>query len=111
MLQITDAAETALRRIRLESDVPQDATVRIGPIATADGVAGIGFAFTDGPETGDQRISEVEDFQVYLAPELAGRLKEAALEVTADLEGITLQLRTQDQLNDSAARAAPAGPE
>ena len=110
MLKITDAAETALRRIRLETDVPQDATVRIGPISTDDGVVGIGFAFTDGPETGDQKISETEDFQVYLAPELAGRLKEAALEVTADMEGITLQLRTRDQLNGSDTPRLRGGP-
>jgi Fe-S cluster assembly iron-binding protein IscA len=110
MLQITDAAETALRRIRLETDVPEDATVRIGPIETPDGVVGIGFAFTDGPEDGDQKISETEDFQVYMAHDLAARLTEAALEVTADMEGITLQLRTQDQLNGSAKphlRGAP----
>ena len=110
MLQITDAAETALRRIRLESDVPEDATVRTGPISTAEGVVGIGFAFTDGPETGDQRISETEDFQVYLAPELAGRLTGAALEVTADMEGITLQLRTPDELNGSAMPRLRGGP-
>jgi Fe-S cluster assembly iron-binding protein IscA len=110
MLQITDAAETALRRIRLETDVPEDATVRIGPISTPDGVVGIGFAVTDGPETGDQKISATEDFQVYLAPELARRLKEAALEVTADMEGITLQLRTQDQLNGSDTPRLPGGP-
>jgi Fe-S cluster assembly iron-binding protein IscA len=110
MLQMTDAAETALRRIRLESDVPQDATVRIGPISTGDGVVGIGFAFTDGPQTGDQKISVTDDFQVYLAPELAGRLQQAALEVTADMEGITLQLRTQDQLNGSTTPRLPGGP-
>jgi hypothetical protein len=68
MLQMTDAAETALRRIRLESDVPEDATVRIGPISTSDGVVEIGFAFTDRLETGDQRISEIEDFHVSWPP-------------------------------------------
>ena len=108
MLQMTDAAETALRRIRLESDVPKDAAVRIGPIEASDRVVGIGFAFTDGPEDGDQKISETEDFQVFIARQLAVSLKEAALEVTADMEGVTLQLRTQEQLNGSA-KSRPAG--
>lgn len=110
MLQISHAAETALRRIRLESEVPKNSTVRIGAIKTADGVVGIGFAFTDGPEDDDLRVSEVEDFQVYLAPELAGRLTEAALEVTESEEGITLQLRTQEQLNGWAKSSLPGKP-
>jgi hypothetical protein len=98
MFQISDSAQKALRQIRLENGIPPDAAVRIGAIE-ADGRVGIGFAFTDGPEGGDQQISDVEDFQVYLAEELAVSLTEAALELTSNEEGITLQLRTQEQLN------------
>jgi hypothetical protein len=58
MLQIRDSAETALRRIRSENEVAHDAAVRIGPIETLDGLIGIGFAFTDGPEDGDQTVYE-----------------------------------------------------
>lgn len=102
MLQIRDSAETALRRIRGENDVPTDAAVRIGAIETSDGLVGIGFAFTDGPEDGDQTISHADSFRVYLAKELATPLGQAAIEATANVEGITLQLRTQEQLNGSA---------
>lgn len=101
MLQISDAAETALRRIRLENDVAEDAAVRIAAIETPDGFVGIGFAFTDGPEDGDQTISDRDHFRVYLARQLALPLAEAALEETANVEGITLELRTQEQLNGS----------
>jgi L-alanine-DL-glutamate epimerase-like enolase superfamily enzyme len=105
MFQISDSAEKALRQIRLENGIPPDAAVRIGPIETDDGEVGIGYAFTGGPEGGDQKISDVEDFQVYLTEELAASLNEAALELTANEEGITLQLRTQEQLNGSAKQA------
>jgi hypothetical protein len=105
MFQISDSAEKALRQIRLENGIPPDAAVRIGAIETDDGGVGIGFAFTGGPEGGDHKISDVEDFQVYLAEELAVSLTEAALELTSNEEGITLQLRTQEQLNGSAKQA------
>jgi Fe-S cluster assembly iron-binding protein IscA len=99
MLQIRDSAETALRRIRSENDVPQDADVRIGAIETLDGLIGIGFAFTDGPEDGDQTVFEREGFSVYVASELALSLTAAAIEATADDEGVALQLRSQEELN------------
>lgn len=60
---------------------------------------GIGFAFTDGPEDGDQTIFDGEDFRVYLASELALSLTAAAIEATADEEGVALQLRGQEELN------------
>jgi Fe-S cluster assembly iron-binding protein IscA len=99
MLQIRDSAETALRRIRSENDVPQDAAVRIGAIETLDGLIGIGFAFTDGPEDGDQTVFDRENFRVYLASELALSLTAAAIEATGDEEGVALQLRSQEELN------------
>jgi Fe-S cluster assembly iron-binding protein IscA len=99
MLQIRDSAETALRRIRSENDFPQDAAVRIGAIETLDGLIGIGFAFTDGPEDGDHMIFERQDFRVFLASELALSLTAAAIEATGDEEGVALQLRSQEELN------------
>jgi Fe-S cluster assembly iron-binding protein IscA len=100
MLQITEAAESALRRIRHENDVPATTALRIGAVQRPGGGVGIGFAFTDGPEDGDATISEKEDFLVYLSQELVGPLGEAALEATSDDDGITLELRTQAQLHD-----------
>jgi Fe-S cluster assembly iron-binding protein IscA len=102
MFQVSDSAEKALRQIRLENGIPPEAAVRIGAIETEDGGVGIGYAFTDGPQSGDHMISDVEDFRVYLADELAVSLGEAGLELTANEEGITLHLRTQEQLNGSS---------
>ena len=103
MLQITDGAEAALRQIRDENAVPDDATLRIAAVEAPSGSVGIGFAFTDGPEEGDEAISEKKDFRVYLSRELAAPLGGAALEATADEEGITLELRTQAQLHNHQA--------
>jgi Fe-S cluster assembly iron-binding protein IscA len=100
VLQITQAAESALRRIRQENDVPATTALRIGAVQRRGGDVGIGFAFTDGPEDGDEMIAEKEDFQVYLSRELVMPLGEAALEATSDEDGITLELRTQAQLHD-----------
>ena len=99
MLQITEAAESALRRIRQENDVPATTPLRIGAVKRPGGDVGIGFAFTDGPEEGDEMIAEQEDFRVYLSRELVGPLGEAALEATSDEDGIALELRTQAQLH------------
>ncbi|MGH2674836.1 MAG: hypothetical protein ACRDKA_11365 [Actinomycetota bacterium] len=105
MLQISEAAEAALRRIREENDVPHDAALRIAATRDPSGGVGIGFAFTDGPEEGDAPISQKDDFQVYLAKELATPLEDAALEATSDEEGITLELRTQVQLHNHEGAA------
>jgi Fe-S cluster assembly iron-binding protein IscA len=107
MLQITEAAESALRRIRHENDVPTTTALRIGAVQRPGGGVGIGFAFTDGPEDGDATISEKEDFLVYLSRELVVPLGEAALEATSDDDGITLELRTQAQLHDHEGAELP----
>jgi Fe-S cluster assembly iron-binding protein IscA len=100
MLQISQSAELALRRIRQKNDFPDAAAVRIGPVRTPGGEVGIGFAFTEGPEENDQVLSDKQGFRVYLADELAAPLEEAALDATSDEDGITLELRTQAQLEN-----------
>jgi Fe-S cluster assembly iron-binding protein IscA len=100
VLQITEAAESALRRIHQQNAVPGATAIRIGAVQRPGGGVGIGFAFTDGPEDGDETISDKEDFVVYLSQELVGPFREAALEATSDQDGITLELRTQAQLRD-----------
>jgi Fe-S cluster assembly iron-binding protein IscA len=100
MLQISASAETALRRIRQENEFPETSAVRIGSVRTPGGVAGIGFAFTDEPEETDQLLSAREEFRVYLSEELAIPFEDAALDATSDEDGITLELRTQVQLQN-----------
>ena len=100
MLEITDAAENAIRLLRQGSDLPESTALRIAPIPSSDGGLAIGLAFTDGPEDGDHEVSAKPDFSVYVAPELAGAFERATLEATADEEGVELELRTQADLHD-----------
>jgi Fe-S cluster assembly iron-binding protein IscA len=102
MLQITDGAEQALRQIRTDTGVAEDAAVRIGAIETLDGMVGIGFAFTDGPDDGDVPLSEADGFRVYLAKELVAALTDAAIDATSNENGVPLELRAQQELTGSA---------
>ena len=100
MLQITEAAEFAIRVIRQTSELPDSTALRIAAVPGVGGEISIAYAFTEGPDEGDVAISEKEDFRVYLARELVGPFENAALEATADDEGIALELRTQAELHE-----------
>lgn len=100
MLEITDAAENAIRLLRKSSDLPQSTALRIAPIPTTEGGLAIGLAFTDGPEDGDHEVSAKAGLTVYVAPELADTFERATLEATADEEGVELELKTQADLHD-----------
>ncbi len=100
MLQITEAAEFVIQQIREQNDVPGSAALRIAPVETPGGGVGVGFAFTEGPEDGDQTVSEREGFRVYISPELADAFDNAALEANQSDEGFELELRTQADLHD-----------
>ncbi len=103
MLQITEAAENAIRMLRAGSELPESTALRIATIPADEGGVEIAFAFTEGPDEGDLTVSEKEDFRVYLAPDLIEPFENAALEATADDEGIELMLRTQADLHDNGS--------
>jgi Fe-S cluster assembly iron-binding protein IscA len=99
MLQITEAAEAVIKQVRTESELPDTAALRITQVQVPDGV-GIGFAFTDAPEEGDETLSRGPDFTVYLSSELVEPLDKAVLEAAPPGEGPGLELRAQGQLHD-----------
>lgn len=107
MLQITEAAEQAIRLIRDDSELPDSTALRIAPIPAPDSGVAIGFAFTDGPDPGDLTISDKEDFRVYLAPDLTRAFDGAALDATASEEGVELELRTQAELHENGSHIEP----
>lgn len=98
MLQITEAAEAVIRRVRTENEIPDEAALRIAPVDVPGG-AGIGFTFTDHPAEGDQAISRSADFTVYLASELVAPLDNAILEAGPAEQG-GLELRPQGHDHD-----------
>lgn len=103
MLQITESAEQAIRMLRAGSELPDSVALRIATVPGGEGGVDIAFAFTEGPDEGDVTISEKEDFRVYLAPDLIEPFEHAALEATADEEGIELMLRSQADLHDNGS--------
>ena len=103
MLQITEAAENAIRLLRAGSALPESTALRIATVPGTGGDVDIAFAFTDGPDEGDLTISDKDDFRVYLAPDLIEPFEHAALEATANEEGIELLLRSQAELHDNGS--------
>ena len=86
MLQIThDAAEliTALRR---GQDVPDDHGLRIYAEDSDPNEITIALGFTDAPATGDQ-VTEQDGLKVFVAPEVAAPLQDAAIDVTPADDG------------------------
>ena len=101
MLQIThDAAEliTALRR---GQDVPDDHGLRIYAEDSDPNEITIALGFTDAPATGDQ-VTEQDGLKVFVAPEVAAPLQDAAIDVTpADDGAQRLVFRPQGEATSS----------
>jgi Fe-S cluster assembly iron-binding protein IscA len=88
VLQITHAAAELLNEIRREQEVPDDHGLRVfAETSDADEVS-IGLGFTEMPAAGDQ-ITEQDGLKVFVAPEVAAPLTDAAIDVTPATNGAT----------------------
>ena len=99
MLQVTDAAVSVLKSEVLREGEPMQQrdparAVRIRPAVTDDGRQTITLQPVTGPEPGDAP-TEATDLDVFVAPELAGPLDSAVLDVEATPEGPEIILREQ----------------
>ena len=102
MLQITHDAAQLLTQLRREQQLPDDHGLRVFAESTEPGEVTIGLGFTDAPAQGDQ-VTEQEGIQVFIAPELAEPLEDAAIDVTPGANGATrLVFRPQE---DTAPQA------
>lgn len=95
MLQITQGAAALLTVLRDGQDVPDTYGVRVFPESTEPGEVTIGLGFTDAPAEGDQ-VTEQDGLKVFVAPELAAPLEDAAIDVTGDNGASRLVFRPQD---------------
>jgi hypothetical protein len=98
MLQVTDAAVSVLKsEILHEGDrrqaVPATA-IRIRPVATDNGRPSLTLQPVMGPEPGDAR-AEATNLDVFVAPELVGRLDSSVLDAQPTPEGPEILLREQ----------------
>lgn len=96
MLQITHGAAALLTELRNGQDVPETFGVRVFPESTQPGEVTIGLGFTEAPAEGDQ-ITEKDGLKVFVAPELAAPLEDAAIDVAQEDGASRLVFRPQDQ--------------
>ena len=86
MLQITHDAAQLITALRRGQDLPEDHGLRIYAEASEPGEMTIALGFTDAPAQGDQ-VTEQEGLKVFVAPEVAAPLEDAAIDVTPADDG------------------------
>lgn len=87
MLQITHDAAQLLTELRRGQDLPEDHGLRVFAESTEPaGEITIGLGFADAPGQGDQ-VTEQEGIKLFVAPELAEPLTDAAIDVTKADDG------------------------
>ena len=99
MLQITHDAANFLSDLRRGQDVPETYGLRIFPESTEPDEITVGLGFTDAPADGDH-VTEQDGLRVFVAPELAAPLEDAAIDVTADDGAPRLVFRPQGELQN-----------
>jgi Fe-S cluster assembly iron-binding protein IscA len=99
VLQITHGAATFLSELRRGREVPETYGLRVFPESTKPGAITIGLGFTDTPLEGDQ-VTEHDGLRVFVAPELAAPLEDAAIDVTGDNGTPRLLFRPQGELQN-----------
>lgn len=101
MLQITHGAAALLTELRDGQDVPESYGVRVFPESTQAGEVTIGLGFTEAPAAGDE-VTEQDGLKVFVAPELATPLQDAAIDVTEENGDSRLVFRPQGQENGAS---------
>jgi Fe-S cluster assembly iron-binding protein IscA len=99
VLQITHGAATFLSELRRGQEVPDTYGLRVFPESTEPGEVTIGLGFTDTPLEGDQ-VTEQDGLRVFVAPELAAPLEDAAIDIAGDNGAPRLIFRPQGELQN-----------
>ena len=99
MLQITPDAANFLSELREGQQVPDTYGLRIFPESTEPDEITVALGFTDAPADGDQ-VTEQDGMRVFVAPELAAPLEDAAIDVTAEDGSPHLVFRPQGEVQN-----------
>jgi len=97
VLQITPSAATFLSELRRGNDMPDTYGLRVFPESTEPGEVTIGLGFTDTPHEGDH-VTEQDGLRVFVAPELAAPLEDAAIDIAGDNGTPRIVFRPQGEL-------------
>ena len=101
MLEITKSAAALLTELREGQEVPDSYGVRVFPEAAQPGEVTIGLGFAEQPAAGDQ-VTEQDGMKVFVAPELAAPLEDAAIDVTQEDGAARLVFRPQGETSAQA---------
>jgi Fe-S cluster assembly iron-binding protein IscA len=104
VLEITQGAAALLTELRAGQDVPDSYGVRVFPESTEPGEVTIGLGFADSPADGDQ-VTEKDGLKVFVAPELATPLQDAAIDVEGGNGASRLVFRPQDGEGEQPVQA------
>lgn len=83
MLQMTDRAADLLRNLRQEADLPDETGVRVYSEVGPAGEPTLSIGFTPEPLPTDT-VSEQSGMRLFVAPEIAGPLDAAVMDVIAE---------------------------
>lgn len=86
MLQVTHDAAQLISELRRGQSVPDDHGLRVFAESSDAGEITIGLGFTEAPFSGDQ-VTEQDGLKVFVAPEVAAPLEDAAIDVTPASNG------------------------
>ena len=95
MLQLTRSAADQVAEVRRAQGLPDTVGLRIFGETRTGGEMAVGLAFAEVPAEDDEVIVEQETV-VFVAPEVAGPLASAALDVQQTAEGAKLVLKQQE---------------
>jgi Fe-S cluster assembly iron-binding protein IscA len=96
VLEITKGAAALLTELRKGQEVPENYGVRVFPETAQPGEVTIGLGFAEQPAAGDQ-VTEQDGMKVFVAPELAAPLEDAAIDVTQEDGAAQLVFRPQGE--------------
>ena len=96
MLEMTSRAATLLTDLRRESDIPNEAGVRVYSDKNEQGQPTVAIAFAADPMPGDA-IAETDGVRLFVAPEVAEPLDEAVIDVTAEDGASQLVFRPREE--------------
>src|SRR5918999_6254367 len=94
MLQLTHAAAAEIGEARRAQGLPDTFGLRVFGEPRSGGEMAVGLTFAEVPAEDDQ-VTEQEGTRVFVAPEVAGPLSSAALDVAHTPEGTKLVLMDQ----------------
>ena len=94
MLQLTHDAAAQITRVRHAQGLPESFGVRVFGERIAEGGMDVGLTFAEVPAEDDE-VVEQEGTLMFVAPEVAGPLSSAALDVQQTQEGARLVLIRQ----------------